>query len=173
MTATASLSLTVTERVLWWLRNRFIRRPSRSDRPPLLSKSKYLVGLQCKKALWIHYNDKGSIPAFDSSTENKFELGHQVGAWAKKLFSDGIDLTQFDGFDKPVEATRRALRRKKPIFEAAFIFESCLAARIFSCPRATDGGISSRLKVLQQDRTSLMCIFTTSLFSGMYMKARV
>ncbi len=60
---------------------------------PLLSKTKYLVGLQCSKALWIHYNDKALLPPIDPSLTAIFEQGHEIGEWAKKLFPDGIDLS--------------------------------------------------------------------------------
>lgn len=96
-------------------------------RPLLLSKSKYLVGLQCHKALWIHYNDKAAIPSVAPASEQRFQLGHQVGDWAKKLFPGAIDLTRSEGFVGPAKATRRALERRKPIFEAAFIHNGCFS----------------------------------------------
>jgi hypothetical protein len=100
---------------------------SDEKREVLLSKSKYLVGLQCPKALWIHYNDKKLVPPFDAGTSFIFEQGHEVGTWAKKLFSDAIDLTDVEGFEEPVRATRIAVRQEKPIFEAAFIYDSCFS----------------------------------------------
>ena len=100
----------------------------RSDRDrPLLSKTKYLVGLQCSKALWIHYNNKALLPAVDARLSAIFDQGHQVGHWAKKLFPAGKDLGHIAGFEEPVEATRRALDKRKPIFEASFIYNSCFS----------------------------------------------
>jgi hypothetical protein len=97
-----------------------------ADRP-LLSKTKYVVGLQCFKALWIHYNDKALLPPTDPSLAAIFEQGHEIGEWAKKLFPDGIDLSNRSGFAQPVSATRNALERGKPIFEAAFIYNGCFS----------------------------------------------
>jgi hypothetical protein len=56
-----------------------------------------------------------------------FDQGHQVGDWAKKLFPAAKDLGHISGFEEPVEATRRALAKRKPIFEASFIYNSCFS----------------------------------------------
>jgi hypothetical protein len=100
---------------------------SDEKREVLLSKSKYLIGLQCPKALWIHYHNKKLIPAIDAGTSAIFEQGHEVGTWAKKLFPDSIDLTDVAGFEEPAAATRIAVQQGKPIFEAAFIYDSCFS----------------------------------------------
>ena len=105
---------------------------------PLLSKTKYLVGLQCSKALWIHYNDKALLPPTDPSLTVIFEQGHEIGEWAKKLFTDGIDLSNRTGFTKPVTATVDALQLRKPIFEAAFIYNGCFSRADILVPVGTD-----------------------------------
>ena len=35
---------------------------------PLLTKSKYIVGLQCPKYLWMMFHDLDKIPPFDAAT---------------------------------------------------------------------------------------------------------
>ena len=35
--------------------------------PKLLTKSKYMNGLQCQKLLWLVFNDPGKIPAPDAA----------------------------------------------------------------------------------------------------------
>ena len=105
---------------------------------PLLSKTKYLVGLQCSKALWIHYNNKALLPPVGATLAAIFDQGHLVGHWAKKLFSRGIDLGDIGGFAKPVSATRNALLRSKAIFEASFIYNGCFSRADILAP-ADDG----------------------------------
>ena len=100
---------------------------SDEKRGVFLSKSKYMVGLQCPKALWINYNNKALLPEVDAGTEALFDQGHQVGLLAQKLFPDGIDFGHLSGFDEPVEATRIALSAKKPLFEAAFVYDRCFS----------------------------------------------
>ena len=63
-----------------------------------LSKSKYLNGLQCPKALWINYNAKTEIPPVPDSLQAIFDQGHDVGEWAKKVFPGGADI-RWDDLD--------------------------------------------------------------------------
>ena len=55
--------------------------------PPLISKTKYLVGMQCSKALWIHYNKKALLPAVDPTLAAIFDQGHLVGRLGKEAVS--------------------------------------------------------------------------------------
>jgi len=94
----------------------------------LISKSKYLNGLQCHKLLWFYYNDKEKIPQPDQTTRAKFEQGKLVGEFAKKLFPNGI---QIDGdpenFSELISASSSALKHRKPIFEGAFKVKNAFA----------------------------------------------
>jgi uncharacterized protein YaaR (DUF327 family) len=85
----------------------------------LLSKSKYLNGLQCLKYLWLIYNEPEKIPEFDDSTQRIFDQGHQVGELAKKLFPDGIDIPH-DDFSGNLKLTKQLLAKRKPLFEPGF-----------------------------------------------------
>ena len=40
---------------------------------PYISKSTYLMGLQCQKLIWFRYNAKDQIPAPDESTQAIFD----------------------------------------------------------------------------------------------------
>ena len=59
----------------------------------MLSKSNYLIGLQCPKLLWITKNDKERIPKLDKIVEARLEKGNFLGVLATKVFGDGIDLS--------------------------------------------------------------------------------
>ena len=87
--------------------------------PKLLSKSKYLNGLQCLKYLWLLYNDPDKIPTFDESTLRIFDQGHQVGELAKRLFPDGINIPS-DDFRGNLKLTKQLLAQRKPLFEPGF-----------------------------------------------------
>ncbi|MFW6056777.1 MAG: DUF2779 domain-containing protein [Chloroflexota bacterium] len=86
----------------------------------LLSKSRYLLGLQCPRLLWLHVNEPERIPAVDESTQYIFDQGHEVGNLAKKQFPDGIDIPAED-FSQNLEQTSRLLSTRRPLFEAAFM----------------------------------------------------
>jgi hypothetical protein len=89
----------------------------------LLSKSKYLLGLQCPKLLWTQLNRPDSIPAVDTVTQHMFDQGHLVGQYAKQLFPDGVDIPH-DGFMENITATRRLLAERRPLFEAGILYGS-------------------------------------------------
>ena len=89
--------------------------------PPLLSKSKYIAGLQCPKLLWIQINQPDDIPEPDIVTQYIFDQGHLVGEYAKKLFPGGIDI-QHDDFMDNIVTTKRLLAERKPLFEAGILY---------------------------------------------------
>src|SRR4030042_5052888 len=62
------------------------------DKNKIISKSKYVAGLQCLKYLWYLINDPEAIPPFDEVTQFRFQQGHDVGNLAKSLFPGGIDI---------------------------------------------------------------------------------
>ncbi|MFQ5787238.1 MAG: DUF2779 domain-containing protein [Thermodesulfobacteriota bacterium] len=92
-------------------------------RKRLLTKSKYLVGLQYSRYLWVMLNDPDRIPKPDASTQHRFDEGHLVGEWAKKLFPDGIDIPA-DDFKNNLRQTEELLKKRKPLFEAGFTVDN-------------------------------------------------
>jgi hypothetical protein len=97
----------------------------------IVSKSRYLIGLQCPKYLWIQLHEPERIPETDAVTQYLFNQGYLVGELAKKLFPGGIDVP-FDDFAESIKETGKLLRSRKPLFEASI----------------TAGGIYSREDIL-------------------------
>lgn len=92
----------------------------------LLSKSKYLLGLQCPRYLWTAIHEKHKIPEPDEIQQNIFEQGHLIGEIAKKWFPDGIDIScDRKDFMKNIEETEKLLnaKKRKPLFEAGIRVE--------------------------------------------------
>ena len=88
---------------------------------PSISKSKFLAGLQCHKLLWFHYNAKQEIPGPDAAQQAIFDQGHEVGALAKKMFPDGIEVgAGVTNLPETIRLTGEAVKLRKPLFEAAF-----------------------------------------------------
>jgi hypothetical protein len=87
---------------------------------PLLSKSRYLAGLQCPKYLWVQFHEPKRIPGTDGVTQHIFDQGHLVGEYAKQLFPDGIDIPQ-DDFMENIATTKELLAKRKPLFEAGIL----------------------------------------------------
>jgi len=86
----------------------------------LLTKSKYLIGLQCPKYLWMMFHDLDKIPEFDLATEFIIKQGNQIGQLAKQLFPGGVDLPEED-FKGNIQKTAELIKAKKTIFEAGIV----------------------------------------------------
>ncbi|UCC16514.1 MAG: DUF2779 domain-containing protein [Dehalococcoidales bacterium] len=86
----------------------------------LLSKSRYLTGLQCPRYVWMVFHEPDKIPATDEVTQYIFDQGQEVGYLAKQLFAGGIDVSQ-DDFMGNIRQTRILLEERKPIFEAGIM----------------------------------------------------
>jgi hypothetical protein len=57
-----------------------------------LSKSQYLRGLQCHKALWLYRYRRDLMTAADTNRLAMFASGHEVGELAKSLFPGGTEV---------------------------------------------------------------------------------
>ena len=88
--------------------------------PTIISKSKYLSGIQCDKLLWTYYNQKQLIPPTDARTQWIFDQGHEVGKLAQQLVPGGVEVPS-GTMEETVAATQRLLALRKPIYEASFL----------------------------------------------------
>ena len=86
----------------------------------MLTKSNYLLGLQCPKLLWVTKNQKERIPEPDFSAKHNFEVGTLIGVLATKVFENGIDLSELN-FKENINKTTDSIKERKPIFEAGFL----------------------------------------------------
>jgi len=90
----------------------------------LISKSKFINGLQCAKLLWTYYNAKELIPETEASTQAIFDQGHDVGSLAKQMFPDGIEVgAEVRDLNETIRLTKTALKLRQPLFESAFSAE--------------------------------------------------
>ncbi len=88
----------------------------------LLTKSNYLLGLQCPKLLWVAKNDKTRISEPDKATKARFEAGDIIGVLATKVFPGGVDLSGM-GFMENINATKEAVKNRQTIYEAGFMID--------------------------------------------------
>jgi hypothetical protein len=97
----------------------------------LLSKSTYMRGRQCPKALWLYKNRRELLPPVDPARQAIYDSGTAVGLLAQQLFPGGVDCTPESArdFGPAIEATQRAIAEGATvIYEAAFLHEGVLAA---------------------------------------------
>lgn len=89
----------------------------------LLTKSNYLLGLQCPKLLWITKNDKQRIPEPDEIAKAKFKDGDVLGVFATKVFPEGVDLSNLD-FKENIDKAKEAVTKRQTIYEAGFMVDN-------------------------------------------------
>ena len=85
----------------------------------LLTKSDYMIGLQCPKYLWIKKNQPETLPQNSMATQHRFDQGHLIGQFAQKLFASG-KLVQ-GNFSENIEKTKQFIEQKQTIFEAGIL----------------------------------------------------
>ena len=92
----------------------------------VLTKSDYLIALECPRFLWNkkHHPEKIRKPTI--AEQFKFDDGTKVGIEAQKLFPNGIDLSEYN-YTENIKKTKEALKEKKPLFEAGFEFNNCFS----------------------------------------------
>lgn len=100
---------------------------------PMLSKTKYLNGMQCYKYLWLLFNDPKKITPPDAATQYIFDEGHRIGELAKQLFPNGIDLSN-ENFSGNLNKTRESLALRRPLFEPGFYVEGYFSRLDFLNP---------------------------------------
>ena len=95
----------------------------------LLSKSSYMRGKQCEKALYLLKNKRELASPPSVSLQAIFDQGSLVGDLACTRFPGGIDCSAEDHreYGPALEKTRQALLTHDVIYEAAFQHEDVLA----------------------------------------------
>ena len=85
----------------------------------MISKSQYLKGIQCPRALWLYRNKKDLASEIGEGRQFIFDTGHEVGVLAQKYFGEGIEITEpYYKINQAIRSTEKAVRRGKDlIFE--------------------------------------------------------
>ena len=108
----------------------------------ILSKSQYLRGLQCPKALWLHRYRPDLKPDIPPARQYLFDSGREVGRLAQSYFQGGVEIVA--AYNRIEEAVRSTIieSRRKPaaLFEAAALTTDGAYSRIdIMRPRGRSG----------------------------------
>lgn len=93
----------------------------------VLSKSKFISGVQCPKKLWLELFRPDLKPELDDSTQRLFSLGHRIGELAWLKFPGGKDASPetYDQLSVSLENTKNWLKEgETTIYEASFSAEN-------------------------------------------------
>ena len=93
-----------------------------------LSKSQYVKGRQCLKKVWLYNHKKELMDKPSEFQELLFSQGNDVGNIAKKVFPNGVEITQnYNEVDLAIEKTNEAIDSgAEVLYEAAFMFNDVL-----------------------------------------------
>lgn len=72
-----------------------------------LSKFKFVLGLQCEKALYLSIHQSDLAAEISDAQQKIFDQGKEVGLYAQKLFPDGTTV------DAPYYDSKLALKQTK------------------------------------------------------------
>jgi len=89
----------------------------------ILSKSNYMIGLQCPRYLWIKINKPEKIPEPDMEVQHRFDQGHLLEEYAHKLYPEGETISS-ENFKENLENTKELLKKRKTLFEAGILADS-------------------------------------------------
>jgi Domain of unknown function(DUF2779)/Domain of unknown function DUF83 len=98
--------------------------------PHQLSKSTFLIGMQCTKRLWLQKNKPGDKTRSTDSEYSLFSKGKYVGALARSLYPDGKDASPQDyDYKSAMEKTYDWIRSgEQVIYEASFQYQGLFAS---------------------------------------------
>lgn len=92
---------------------------------PFLSKSKFVQGLQCRKALYLQVYHPELADPVPPSREALFESGSRVGELAHGLFPGGVFIPyEADNFEVQIARTKAEMEKgAQVLYEAAFRYD--------------------------------------------------
>jgi hypothetical protein len=113
----------------------------KSNKPPMLSKSRFLAGLQCQLRLWCQCYDRDLASKPPPAQQAVFDSGHEVGELATRLFPGGILIdAPYYMHKQAVQSTLKAMQDPdvSAIYEAAFVCDG-VRIRVDILERLDDG----------------------------------
>ena len=96
------------------------------DSPRYLTKSLFKIACECEtKLYYAKKKEYANAKLDDAFLEALAEGGYQVGALAKCYYPEGVDLSDYTGYDKPLAKTTELLTNDSVvIFEGAFKYQN-------------------------------------------------
>jgi len=93
-----------------------------------ISKSQFMMGLQCLKRLWLYNYRRDLMPPVGPEQRQIFDQGHAIGALAREYFPGGVLVdADYKHLPQAVKRTAELVEQgAKVILEGAFVFANVL-----------------------------------------------
>jgi hypothetical protein len=86
-----------------------------------LTKSLYVQGCQCKKALWLQKHKSNVMTELPEGQKNNIEIGNEAGRCARQLFPNGKEILRCNSDTDNIQQTKEWLDEgENAIYEATF-----------------------------------------------------
>jgi hypothetical protein len=95
----------------------------------MLTKSKIIKGIRCKKSLWLHLN-KPSEAIYEANNQGIFATGIDIGVLARDYFPGGelALVDDYPNYNSAKRTTDLIQQGVETIYEATFIYDGVLVA---------------------------------------------
>ena len=103
----------------------------------LLSKTDYVLGIECQKALWLIKHQPELVPDVDVMLQRRFDIGYEVQELAHKLFPSGTLISEGD-LQYLAYKTQKVSETNSVLFEATAILPDKAFCRIDILEREDD-----------------------------------
>ena len=109
-----------------------------------ISKTDFILFLQCPKALWLlkHKPDQYPYQEFTLFMQKLIKDGYEVEEYAQKLFPTGVVVPNTKEMKKDAEQTKEMLQDNVVLFQPTFLTDEGLLARVDILRRNEDGTYS-------------------------------
>ena len=102
-----------------------------------ISKSQYLKGVQCPKALWLYRHRPDLAPEISEGQQYIFDTGNEVGKLAQTYFENGVEIeAEYFKVNLAIALTKKAVSQGKNI--------------LFEATAASKDGAFSRIDILEK-----------------------
>ncbi len=91
----------------------------------ILTKTNYIIGLDCPRYLWSIYNHPKKSRNLSLVEEYSVNEGNEVGELAKHLYSNGVNLPL--EHNDNIDQTEQLLKSRITLFEAGFEYKNCFS----------------------------------------------
>ena len=100
-----------------------------------LSKSLFIKGLQCHKSLYLHKCHPELKDEITEAQEARFQMGFDVGTYARKLFPGGVEIVFDDAsLSAQIDKTEKEIRRgTRILYEPAFTYDDIFVKADILC----------------------------------------